>query len=96
MESNYKPGSAMHILLNEYYEDSLNRYIKEHPGEWIVVEPREYAEEHLIEEENFLKEEDVIERFFTRKSDLEKFIKRKYENIVGYTLILEKIPDTRK
>ena len=24
--------------LNEYYEDNLERYVKEHPGEYILIE----------------------------------------------------------
>lgn len=96
MAVNYKTNSRAHILLNEYYDTNLNRYIKEHPGEWVLVEPREYAEDDLLKEENFFKEEDVIENFFKRKSELEKTIDEKYGKAVGYTIIRARIPDTRE
>jgi hypothetical protein len=89
MKKNYKPGSNVHILLNEYYDTNLDRYIKEHPGEVVHISIREYTET------DELKEEDVIESFFKQKSKLEKFIDEKYGKATGYTFLKAKIPDNR-
>ena len=89
MKETYKPNSNEHLLLNDYYHENLNKYIKEHPGEWIHISIREYTET------DELKEEDVIENFFKQKSKLERFIDKEYKGKRGYTFVLEKIPDNR-
>lgn len=62
--------------LRKHYESNLEKYVKEHPEEYVLLEDGS----------------NIKESFYKAETELEEYISDKYGNNIGYTVFSEKIP----
>ncbi len=62
--------------LEEHYKNNLERYVKEHSEEYLLLEDWP----------------DIKESFYKTRSELETYKSNKYGIRIGYTILIEKIP----